>query len=136
VRLVFDTNVLVAATLSSRGRCGELVEYCSLEHELISSDALIAELHDKLLRKFRFPPERAAERVAVFVAHSRIVMPRPLPSPVCRDPDDDIVLATAVAGTCACIVTGDKDLLVLREYAGIRIISPREFPQFEATHVP
>ena len=57
----------------------------------------------------------------------RLVKPEPLPVPVCRDPDDDWVLATAVSGNCDMIVTGDQDLLLLGEYAGIRIVSPRAF---------
>jgi predicted nucleic acid-binding protein len=47
--------------------------------------------------------------------------------PVSRDPDDDHVLAAAVVGEADCIVTGDKDLLVLDPYEGIRIVTPREF---------
>jgi predicted nucleic acid-binding protein len=46
---------------------------------------------------------------------------------VCRDRDDDNVLATAVAGQADIILTGDDDLLVLGEYNGIRILSPRQF---------
>lgn len=46
---------------------------------------------------------------------------------VCRDPDDDNVLAAARAGNCEVLVTGDHDLLVLGEFAGILIRTPREF---------
>jgi putative PIN family toxin of toxin-antitoxin system len=46
---------------------------------------------------------------------------------VVRDPDDDAVLATAIAGDAAAIVTGDRDLLVLGEHHGIRIVTPRDF---------
>jgi len=37
------------------------------------------------------------------------------------------VLATALAGKADMIVTGDEDLLVLKEFRGIRILSPRQF---------
>jgi predicted nucleic acid-binding protein len=50
-----------------------------------------------------------------------------LDEPVSRDPDDDNVLAAANAGRCEAIVTGDKDLLVLGEFAGIPILTPRQF---------
>lgn len=56
-----------------------------------------------------------------------IVEPLPLPVPVCRDPDDDLVLGTALAGRCDVIVTGDRDLLVLESYGGIDIVSPGAF---------
>ncbi|MEO6971547.1 MAG: putative toxin-antitoxin system toxin component, PIN family [Chthoniobacterales bacterium] len=45
---------------------------------------------------------------------------------VCRDKDDDVVLATAVAGRATIIVSGD-DLLVWKKFRGIRILSPRQF---------
>ncbi|MGH8527539.1 MAG: putative toxin-antitoxin system toxin component, PIN family, partial [Gammaproteobacteria bacterium] len=63
-----------------------------------------------------------------------VVDPAGLASPICRDPDDDIVLATAVAGNCGCIITGDKDLLVLQRFSGVDIVSPGDFLEYEATH--
>jgi predicted nucleic acid-binding protein len=36
-----------------------------------------------------------------------------------------------VAGNCECIITGDKDLLVLKQYAGIDILNPSDFPDYE-----
>jgi putative PIN family toxin of toxin-antitoxin system len=58
---------------------------------------------------------------------STLVRPVALPHPVRRDRDDDKVLATAVAGRADIILTGDDDLLVLANYEGIRILSPRQF---------
>ena len=46
---------------------------------------------------------------------------------VCRDPNDDKFIATAVAGEAAVIVTEDLDLLVLGEYQGISILTAKEF---------
>ena len=45
--------------------------------------------------------------------------------PVCRDAPDDMVLATAVAAGADVLVTGDQDLLVLKKYRGIPIVTPR-----------
>ena len=50
---------------------------------------------------------------------------------VCRDPDDDQVLGTAIAGNAACIITGDKDLLTLGKFATIDILLPRDFAAYE-----
>jgi predicted nucleic acid-binding protein len=52
---------------------------------------------------------------------AEIVEPQPLPAPICRNPDDDHVLACATAAHAKLIVTRDKDLLVLHEYLGIPI---------------
>jgi predicted nucleic acid-binding protein len=51
----------------------------------------------------------------------------PLAQPACRDPDDDEVLATAVCAGADIILTGDADLLVLKSFQGIDILSPRQF---------
>jgi predicted nucleic acid-binding protein len=62
-----------------------------------------------------------------------IVSPAGLPIPVCRDPDDDDVLAAAQTGGCDCLITGDQDLLVLKRYEGIAIVAPGDFAAFEST---
>jgi predicted nucleic acid-binding protein len=57
---------------------------------------------------------------------AEVVEPIEVPR-VCRDPDDDEVLAAAVIGEAAFIVTGDEDLLVLKTHGEIRILTPAEF---------
>jgi putative PIN family toxin of toxin-antitoxin system len=60
------------------------------------------------------------------------VEPQKLDKVVCRDPDDDLVIGTAVAGGATFIITGDKDLLVLHEAFGVKIVSPNEFISLDA----
>ncbi len=62
--------------------------------------------------------------------------PVPLPSPVSRDPDDDSTLGLLVAAGAEVIVTGDRDLLVLRAFRGIPIVSPRDFLERHAHRDP
>ena len=91
----------------------------------------MGEIKEKLVEKFKYSTETAEEAVALFHSRMEIVTPVALTSPASRDPDDDNILATAVAGNCDCIITGDKDLLVLKEFEGIKILSPREFSDQE-----
>jgi putative PIN family toxin of toxin-antitoxin system len=130
VRLVFDTNVLVAAVVAS-GVCRDLVEYCTEHHQLVTSSFILGELREKLDRKFKLTSDVVEGVLASFEARMQVVAPSPLDPPVCRDPDDDWVLATAVAGKCECVITGDRDLLDLIEVAGIRILRPRAFLDLE-----
>jgi len=65
--------------------------------------------------------------LALYRQHSTWCEPAALADAVCRDPDDDWVLATAVAGDAEAIVSGDADLLTLSRYSGIEILSPRQF---------
>lgn len=131
MKVLLDTNILIAA-LIAKGTCADLLEHCVLNHELFSSELLIAELRDKLRTKFKFNERDADEASGLMRSQMAIVVPRPLKKPVCRDPDDDVVLATAVSGSVDCIVTGDKDLLTLKQFQDVPIVSPREFADFEA----
>jgi len=125
VTVVLDTNVLVAA-LVARGLCLEVVQRTIRMRCLASSTALLDELESTLQLKFEVMPA-----VALFLALLReqttLVDPFVLPQSVCRDPDDDVVLGTAMAAGADVIVTGGKDLLVLGVYEGIRIETPRQF---------
>jgi putative PIN family toxin of toxin-antitoxin system len=126
VRIVFDTNVLIAA-LIARGTCHELLEHCVVRHELITSDFILDELREKLIEKFKYPDAMADEAITVLRSRMKVITPSPLEIPVCRDADDDNILAVAVAVSCDCIVTGDKDLLVLNPYQAVAILTPRAF---------
>lgn len=126
MRLVLDTNVLIAAFVA-RGLCDELLKHCRAKHQMVSSAYILDEYEEKLTGKFSIPRETVQTARATLEAFMECVEPAPVEHMVVRDPDDGPVLGTAVAGGCAILVTGDKDLLVLGEYAGIRIVSPSEF---------
>lgn len=130
MRIVLDTNVLIAA-LISRGFCHELFEYCALTHELFTSDFILYEVSEKLVTKFKYKEDTAKEAVNLLRSQLQLVMPVAQTTSVSRDPDDDNILATAEAGKCDYIITGDIDLLVLIEYKAIRIVTPREFSDLE-----
>ena len=130
MRLVLDTNVLIAAFIA-HGTCHELLEHCYRQHEIFTTDKLLGEFRRTMAEKFGFSRTDVTEAVQTVRGMVRVVEPGPLEAPVCRDPDDDHVLAAAAGADAACIVTGDEDLLILRMYAGIQILSPRQFWRFE-----
>jgi hypothetical protein len=125
VIVVLDTNVVIAA-LVANGLCREVLHRTIRLRVLATSDALLDELEATLRDKFDLTPSVAAF-LDPFRASVRVVEPKPLPAPVCRDRTDDVVLATAVAAEADAIVTADQDLLVLGSYGGISITSPRSF---------
>jgi putative PIN family toxin of toxin-antitoxin system len=130
MRLVFDTNVLIAAFIA-KGICINIVEHCLLVHYCILSDFIIEELEEKLTRKFKYSSLKTFEVINLLTSRMHIIKPSVLKNPVSRDPDDDIILGTAIAGDANCIVTGDKDLLILKKFKSIKILSPREFIEYE-----
>lgn len=123
--VVLDTNVIVAA-LVAKGLCHEVVVRALGSSTVVSSPALLDELEQTLRAKFTLGPAATAflEQLRLRV---HLVTPATFANLVSRDADDDVVLATAVAAKATVIVTGDLDLLVLRRYNGIDIVTPRDF---------
>ncbi|MBN1425657.1 putative toxin-antitoxin system toxin component, PIN family [Candidatus Fermentibacteria bacterium] len=130
MKIVLDTNVLVAAFIA-RGTCHEVLEHCMVHHEVVVSTQILDELQEVLMRKFDY--SQAETHAVVDLLQTRVfcVTPAPMPLQVCRDPDDDVILATALCGRCTVIVTGDTDLTDLGRYEGITILTPRDFWAFE-----
>ena len=131
MRVVLDTNVLIAAFIA-RGVCSDLLEHCVRRHELVASEFILNEFREKLRGKFKFTPEEAEAAVALLLTRMLIVEPTGLNAPVCRDKDDDNIIAVAISGDCDCVITGDNDLLVLQRFSGIDIVSPKDFLEYEA----
>ena len=65
--------------------------------------------------------------IELVTIHSELFVPLSLPAPVSRDPDDDKFIALAMAVNCKIIVSGDKDLLDIDRYDGVKIIKPGDF---------
>ena len=133
-RAVVDTNVLVSAFLfHDRGGVPvELLHRLSAgRFELVLCRALLAELQSVLTRDATvgegYTPELVALYRATLEAHAELVEPQtPVPS-ISRDPNDDIVVATAVAAGAQYVVTGDNDLLSIGSHEGVLIVTPRQF---------
>jgi uncharacterized protein len=133
VKLLLDTNVLVAA-LVARGVCSDLLEHCVRHHAVISSRPLLDEPRGVLARKFHQGAVDVRSAVRLFAETFTLVVPDALEAAVCRDRDDDVVLATARAGECDAIVTGDEDLLILDPFQGIRVLTPSGFWKWESAY--
>ena len=129
--ILLDTNVLIAAFVA-RGLCHELLEHCVRQHRLITSNFVIEEFRDKLSNKLKYKPEAINQAIELLLSRMKVVQSTSLNDRVCRDPDDDYILAAAIEGECDCIITGDKDLLTLKRYEGIEILSPSDFRKYEA----
>ena len=127
MRVVFDTNILVSAIAFPGGR-GEaaLLRIIEAKDRLLVSKPILDELLSVLARKFARDPEELAP-VAVFLdSVSLRVKPRGRIR-VLEDEPDNRILECAVGGKADAVVTGDKALLDLHEYGGIRILSLREY---------
>ena len=130
MKIVLDTNVWLSAFIT-RGSCHELIRHCLRHHQLIISEFIFDEIEGHLSDKFKFPPDKV-KKIQKFIKENteKVAVP-PLESPVCRDPEDDAVLSTMSVGEVDCLITGDNDLLVLKSFQNIPILTPKGFWEFE-----
>lgn len=128
MKAVFDTNVLIAAFLTE-GICAKLlIRARRRDFDLILCDGILQEIKRVLKKKFVTSPHETSEALiilseAALEIHGRIDSI----TPICRDSDDDLILACARGAVADYVVTGDEDLLVLKNYESISIVNPREF---------
>jgi putative PIN family toxin of toxin-antitoxin system len=131
VRLVLDTNIALSGLLWG-GVPGQLIDAAERQRvELASSTALLAELQGVLSRpKFAAQfAKRGLTTADVFDGYAALVVnvsPLSTPRVVERDPDDNHVIACAVAAKADAIVSGDRHLLDLRQHQGIAILTAAE----------
>lgn len=128
MRVVLDTNILVSGLLWSgpprlildAARRGEI--------QLYTTQVLLDELYDVLRRdKFVTRLEQAGVSsetlITGFKALANLIEPQPIPPTILDDPDDDAVLACAVAARAQAIVSGDKHLLKLVYFSNIPVMA-------------
>ena len=125
MNLIFDTNVLIAA-FSTHGICNSLFEYALENCTIVLSDHILDELQRILTDKFKIPDSKATE-IRLFLIETCLISEYKIFSDqVSRDKNDDPVLGIIDKIQVDYLVTGDKDLLVLKSYKKVHIIQPRE----------
>jgi putative PIN family toxin of toxin-antitoxin system len=141
VRIVLDTNVVISGTLW-HGLPHELLTVAITGNTaLYSCPELLSELgttlaRPKFARKLTAAGLAADEILAAYTDIIMVVQAAALAEPVSRHPADDIVLACAVAAGADAITSGDSDLLLLKTYQGIPILSVRQTLQLIAGAPP
>jgi len=128
VKVVLDTNILISAFVFPGGPPEEVFR-AALEGriELVTSPPLLVEFGRVLSSKFGWEPSIAEEAVAQVARIGAIVRPGDTIAEIADDPDDDRVLEAALAGRAEVIVSGDRHLLRLRTWRGIKIEKAARF---------
>ena len=128
MKAVFDTNVLIAAFLTEGLCAGLLIRARKQAFNLVLCDDIIREFEGILRTKFKLTSTDITEISAIVSEAASEILHKLGPVPnICRDPDDDMIIACAIDAAVDCIVTGDEDLLTLKRYKDIIIINPRNF---------
>jgi len=126
MKIFFDTNVLISAFVA-RGYSYDVVKDAGHKHELYCSKYVVEEIERVLTEKFRLSAATTQAAVAVVKRYFIHAKNSTHVEKVCRDEADNQILADATLNSVELIITGDKDLLVLKEHKGMKIISPREY---------
>lgn len=123
MRVFLDINVLASA-LTTRGLCAELFEVVLQSHNLLISEAVFRELQRILPEKPGQTETITNDFIALLRAEGQVITAEH-PLPKLLDPDDEAIIANALAGNANVFVTGDKALLNLESVEGLPIITPR-----------
>jgi len=127
IKVVLDTNVFISA-LFWKGAPYQIFKRI-LEGAILNfiSPKILEELKSRLLEKFKLPPEKVKEFLEIIVFNSQIVYSKKKLSVVKKDPEDNKILECALEAKASFVISGDKHLLEIKEYKGVKIISPKEF---------
>ena len=124
MRVFFDTNVLLAA-FATRGLCADLFAHVLLEHDLLVGDVVMGELRAKLRTRVKLPKKTIDEIEALLRDQVVVRTPAEHLNLGITDPDDEWIVAEALAGEADVLVTGDAALHKLGKRSPVPIVSPR-----------
>lgn len=126
MKVILDANVIIAA-FAARGLCKEIFEVCLNNNELFVCKKLFYEVEKNLIKKIKLPQKIIDDIISMISNHSTFAKPDQIDGNICRDKNDLYILGLALKTNADCIVTGDKDLLVLKQFKNTRILTPRNF---------
>ena len=128
MKVVVDTNVLVSGVFFGGMPSRILEAWRDKKIDVVVSPDILEEYRrvgEQL--ETQFTDVCLAPFLALLVMNAEIIEPPDLPEQVSRDSDDDKFIACALAGGCHVIISGDKDLLSISGYRGVKVVAPREF---------
>jgi putative PIN family toxin of toxin-antitoxin system len=131
---VLDSSVLVSAFLTPRGLAAQLLaaarqrEYAlSLSEQIIAETQAVLLDHPHIRRRYPYTDEQATRFCRALRSAASLVTPLPGIHGVVRDPTDDHVIACALAASAGYLVTRDPDLLTLKVYQDVQMVTPEDF---------
>ena len=128
MKVVLDTNIFISGIFWKGSSNRVITNWKEGKFTLVTSLEAASEII-KILKDFKIKlsDEMIKEWVDLIVRNSMIVEPKEKIAIVKDDPKDNIFIETAVAGNADYIVSQDNHLLKLKDFRGIKIITPDEF---------
>jgi len=128
LRIVLDSNVFISGVFFSGPPYEILKAWIDKRIQIVISSEILQEykrVGEELLH--RYSEIEITPILKSFSKNAKSISGPRLPHPVCVDPDDDKFLECAVAGNAELIISGDRHLLDIFEFQGIKIVKPRKF---------
>ena len=126
MRVVFDTNIFISARVFPGSLAEKAVVKIIERDTLVISKSIIDEVLSVMSRKFSRDAEELS-RVAIHLSELGEMVRPTKKLTILKDEPDNRIIECAFAGSAEAIVTGDKEMLALKEYRGVRIINLREY---------
>ncbi len=128
MRVVLDTNILVSATMWNDSFCNKLIKTITeKEIEIFTSYEILEEYKEVLRRDFKYEEEDVHKIILELLLYMQVIEPITKIKAVFEDPDDDKVIECALESNSEYVLSYDKHLLNLKEFRGIKIITPEKF---------
>lgn len=109
------------------GNSKAVFDVCFLQHEVILSEFILNEITNVFTKKFNMHPDKLSRLIDLLVGQAKVIEPKGLKPTICRDPDDDHILWLAKIAKVDFIITGDKDLLILKNFKNTSIMHPKQY---------
>ena len=127
MRIVLDTNILISGVFF-RGKERDLLElWFSGKFDVICTEEIFEEYSEVLTRFTEKSGGSKHQKITDIIAKNCLFIKNVYNEKYSRDPDDDKFINCAVSGGAKYIVSGDKDLLVLKKIGGLEIITAANF---------
>lgn len=132
MRALYDTTILASGIVARADPLARVLDaVISGQVELVTSDYVLDELRRTLETKPYFMERVLPNERETYLARIKqvaiVISPQGTVSGVVADPADDPILDAAVSARADYLVTGDKKLLAVKEYAGVQIVTARSF---------
>ena len=128
MKIVIDTNVFISGVFFTGPPHQILKAWRDGKFEILISKEILEEykrVGESL--SIQFPQVTLTPILKFFAIRAELIDAQPLSGPVCEDTDDDKFFACAIAGKSKLIISGDKHLLKVSGYQGIKVLKPKEF---------
>ena len=126
MKVVFDTNVLISAIITTTGISQHVFAIGLKRHTVILSDYILQELESKLIDKLHLPPKQTLNTINFLKKKTIILSVESNPKIRFEDKNDIPILSLLESAKAHYLVTGDKKLLELKKFSQTLILTPRE----------